>query len=71
MNKEKRETEFANQFFLLKNLKWKTKDTFQIVQNIGFKRILRAMYYHILKFKSKTHALNVVKKVSCCSLIKY
>jgi transposase len=63
MDREKRETAFAEQYLKLRGPTIKCKDALEVVQNMGYTKTLRTMNRHIASVCSTGHALSVVKKV--------
>jgi transposase len=63
MDREKRETAFAEQYLKLRGPTIKCKDALEVVQNMGYTKTLRTMNRHIASVRSTGHALSVVKKV--------
>jgi hypothetical protein len=57
MDREKRETALVEQYLELKGSKLKSKDAFEKIQKMGFRKTRTTMYRHIVSVRSTGHAL--------------
>jgi transposase len=64
MEREKRETAFAEQYLKLKGSDLKSKDAFKIIQKMGFPKTRSTMNRHIASLRRTGHALSLVRKDS-------
>eukprot|EP00981_Chlorochromonas_danica_P010281 scaffold3079_cov187-Ochromonas_danica.AAC.8 len=62
MDKEEKETEFAEQYIKLKDANMRPRDAFEIMQKLGYSKSRETMYRHVASVLSTGHALSVVKK---------